>query len=177
MEIYLIRHTTPDIPKEICYGQSNVKLASTFIDESRSTLANLPSSIDIVYTSPLERCLELAKLIVSKKLEEIPQLQEMSFGDWELMPWSDIPMKELNPWMENFVNEKVPNGESMKMLATRVIKIYKRILASKEEKIAIVTHAGPIRIILSEVNQTPLKEAFERYQVDYGEVIIINKKI
>jgi len=174
MEIYLIRHTTPDITKEICYGQSDISLASTFPEESKSVFAKLPASIDKVYTSTLKRCHQLAKDIPHDELELVPELQEMNFGDWELKPWSDIPAEELNPWMENFVNQQVPKGESMKILANRVTQAYRRILEANHERIAIVTHAGPIRIILSEVNQTPLEEAFQRYKIEYGEVTLIN---
>ncbi|MEM6866068.1 MAG: alpha-ribazole phosphatase [Bacteroidota bacterium] len=175
MEIYLIRHTAPDIDKGICYGQSDIPLAQTFSDESNHVLAQLPGTMDIVFTSPLKRCLELAELIPSKKLKESSQLMEMDFGDWEMKPWGEIPKNELNPWMEDFVNHNVPNGESMTILAHRVNQWYSKLKATSFEKVAIVTHAGPIRILLSTINQTPLAEAFKRYQIDYGEMITIGK--
>lgn len=173
MEIYLIRHTTPDIDKGICYGQADIGLADDFLKEAKNTVQQLPPSIDHVYTSPLKRCLQLAGMIPHQALEQVSALQEMDFGDWELKAWSDIPESDLNPWMADFVNEKVPNGESMKVMANRVISWYHLLKDSKSEKIAIVTHAGPIRILLSEVNKTPLEEAFDRYPVAYGEVIKI----
>ena len=37
---------------------------------------------------------------------------EMNFGDWEMKNWDDIPLEELNPWMQDFVNVRVSNGES-----------------------------------------------------------------
>ena len=174
MEVYLIRHTTPDISKEICYGQSDIALSQSFLEESKLILQELPTLVDKVYTSPLERCLQLAKLIPSQQFEEVAQLKEMNFGDWELKPWSDIPKSQITPWMEDFVNKQVPNGESMNMLAHRVKDWYKKLLATNYKKVALVTHAGPIRIILSEVNQTPLEEAFIRYSINYGEVILID---
>ena len=105
MKIYLIRHTTPDISKEICYGQSDIELAETFGKEAEVIFKKLPKTLDRIYTSPLKRCLQLASLISHKEIEKVPQLQEMNFGDWELKPWNNIPKAELNPWMENFVNE------------------------------------------------------------------------
>jgi len=33
MEIYLIRHTTPDVAKGICYGQTDLDVANTFEEE------------------------------------------------------------------------------------------------------------------------------------------------
>ncbi|MEM0931805.1 MAG: histidine phosphatase family protein, partial [Bacteroidota bacterium] len=63
----------------------------------------------------------------------------------------------------------------MTILAHRVNQWYSKLKATSFEKVAIVTHAGPIRILLSTINQTPLAEAFERYQIDYGEMITIGK--
>lgn len=175
MEIYLIRHTTPDIAKEICYGQSDIGLTDSFQEESKRILKELPPFVDTVYSSPLKRCLLLASLIPHHNLNQVSQLQEMDFGNWELKPWSDIPQTELDPWMADFVNQKVPNGESMTMLANRVLTWFRELKSFDLEKVAIVTHAGPIRIILSEVNQTPLAEAFQRYSVSYGDVIVIRQ--
>ncbi|MEM9897222.1 MAG: alpha-ribazole phosphatase [Bacteroidota bacterium] len=172
MVVYLIRHTTPNISKEICYGQSDIALAKSFHEEVQVILPQLPDKVDEVYTSPLSRCLQLAEIIPHKMLKEVPQLQEMNFGEWEMKQWNDIPEDELNPWMENFVNEQVPNGESMQLVADRVIGWYSG-LQFDGKKVAIVTHAGPLRILLSHINQTPLEEAFQRYKVEYGEVIVI----
>jgi len=174
MEVYLIRHTTPDVEQGICYGQSDLALASSFEEEARGLLEALPTAINKVFTSPLKRCLQLAKKISCQTIKEVPQLQEMNFGDWELKPWNAIPKAELNPWMEDFVHQQVPNGESMQQLAERVLNWYEELKSQELEKIAVVSHAGPIRIILSEINQTPLKEAFERYKVGYGNVIPIS---
>jgi alpha-ribazole phosphatase len=170
MEIYLVRHTTPDVAKEVCYGQSDIPLATSFEKEAEKVLKHLPDKIDDVYTSPLARCMQLAERIGSGQIIEVPQLKEMHFGNWELQPWSAIPQQELNPWMEDFVSQQVPNGESMQMLAGRVISWYNQLTFRPETRIVIITHAGPIRVILSHVNQTPLQEAFKHYAVDYGEV-------
>ncbi|MGD1889384.1 MAG: alpha-ribazole phosphatase [Cyclobacteriaceae bacterium] len=174
MEIYLVRHTTPAISKEICYGQSDIPLAATFTEESQRVLEKLPASVDMVYTSPLSRCLQLAQRIPHQALEQVSQLKEMNFGDWELRPWSEIPKQELDPWMNDFVNYQVPNGESMEMLADRVARWYENLMTTPLDKVVVVTHAGPIRIILSKVHGTALEEAFKLYPVDYGEVILIN---
>ena len=60
MEIYLIRHTAPDIEKGICYGQTDLELAHTFSVEAREVLKQLPNQFDAVYTSPLKRYKQLA---------------------------------------------------------------------------------------------------------------------
>ena len=60
------------------------------------------------------------------------------------------------------------------MLADRVNSWYESLIATIPEKVILVTHAGPIRTILSKVYDTPLEEAFNLYAVDYGEVIMIS---
>ncbi len=49
MEIYLIRHTTPKIAQGICYGQSDLELASNFDDEMASIHQNLDQSFDYIF--------------------------------------------------------------------------------------------------------------------------------
>jgi alpha-ribazole phosphatase len=42
MDIYLIRHTSVDVPKGLCYGQSNVSLTKTFEEEAKVIQKKLP---------------------------------------------------------------------------------------------------------------------------------------
>ncbi|MEN1785179.1 MAG: alpha-ribazole phosphatase [Bacteroidota bacterium] len=175
MEIFIVRHTTPDIDKGICYGQSDVSLAVTFPEEAKQVLRQLPKKPIVVYSSPSKRCVALAQQIPYQNMVQSADLMEMNFGDWELKPWSDIPKETLNPWMEDFVNYKVPDGESMRILADRVNHWFEHLHTTNDETVVIVTHAGPIRVLLSAIHQTPLEEAFERYQVAYGEVFIVSE--
>lgn len=63
MNIYLIRHTSVDVPKGLCYGQSDdVPLRPTFEIEAAVTKAKIESiHFDMAYTSPLSRCTRLAQ--------------------------------------------------------------------------------------------------------------------
>ncbi|MEM9329027.1 MAG: alpha-ribazole phosphatase [Bacteroidota bacterium] len=170
MEIHLVRHTTPDVAEGVCYGQTDLPLAQTFDEEAKRVKEQLPTQVDWVFSSPLGRCKRLASLL-SEELELVDELKEMNFGAWEMQAWSDIPKDELDPWMRDFVNKAVPGGESMKLLSDRVNQWYERLLTMGEGSVIIVSHAGPIRVILSTINDTPLEQAFKRYRVDYGEVI------
>jgi len=68
MEIYLVRHTTPNVKKGICYGQTDIDINSyTFESELCEIKNKLPSDIDRFYCSPLMRCLKLAKKLAEKK--------------------------------------------------------------------------------------------------------------
>lgn len=83
MEIYLIRHTTPDIEKGICYGQSDIPLKDTFPSEVKNILKSIPKHFDKVYSSPLQRCTQLANYIDQNNTID-NRLMELNFGSWEL---------------------------------------------------------------------------------------------
>ena len=176
MEVYLVRHTETVCEKGICYGQSNVGIREPYDVVFESILSQLPQEATL-YSSPLQRCLILAKHISENtKIDSITEdsrLMEMNFGDWELKSWNDIPREVLDPWMEDFVTVNVPNGESFVDLDNRVREFLNDELAKKHTKpIIIVAHSGVIRSVLCKINNLPLQEAFKE-PLDYGAVIKI----
>lgn len=172
MEIYLVRHTTPNIDKGICYGQSDIGITNSFHTEVKKIHQQIPlHEISKVYSSPLQRCKLLAKTFNTEILFD-DRLKELNFGDWELQPWDAIHSRELNPWMKDFVNVKVPNGESYVELQQRILDFYTTLDVSLSEKVVIISHAGPIRALLSYIKKTDLKDSFN-IKVDYGQVIVI----
>ena len=176
MEIYLIRHTTPNVEKGICYGQSDLDLASSWEEEFKSITSKLPVKKNCkIVSSPLKRCALLAKRFGENIIFD-NRLKELNFGNWELKPWDAIPEKDLNTWMENFVEAKVPNGESYTQLAARVYAFFDDLIDSSEatETIIVITHASPIRAILSRLLKLQLKDSFNM-KINYGDVFHVVK--
>ncbi|MBW1658750.1 alpha-ribazole phosphatase [Flavobacterium quisquiliarum] len=175
MEIYLVRHTETICEKGICYGQSDVAIAKPFDEVFSKIISELPSEA-LIFSSPLKRCVILAKHIQENikviSYQEDKRLMEMNFGDWELKNWNEIPPEELNPWMEDFVNLKATNGESFTELHERVGDFLSEKISKIKQPIVIVAHAGIIRSILCHQTSLPLKEAFQN-KVDFGQVIRI----
>lgn len=175
MEVYLVRHTETICEKGICYGQSDVNIAEPFDAVFTKIISELPSEA-VIFTSPLKRCVILAKHIQENintiSYQEDERLKEMNFGDWELRNWNAIPPEQLNPWMEDFVNIKVSNGESFTELHDRVGDFLANEISKIKHPIIIVAHAGIIRSILCHQTSLPLKDAFNN-KVDFGEVIRI----
>ncbi|PJJ06988.1 alpha-ribazole phosphatase [Flavobacterium sp. 1] len=174
MEVYLVRHTETVCEKGICYGQSDVGICEPYDIVFESILNQLPQDA-VLYSSPLQRCAILAKNIQKNtKIDSIiedSRLMEMNFGDWELKSWDDIPQEVLNPWMADFVNVRVPNGESFVDLNERVVDFLENEIPKEIEKpLIIVAHAGVIRSVLCKINNLPLQEAFKA-PLDYGTVI------
>lgn len=169
MEIFLVRHTETVVPKGICYGQADVNIKEPYLDIFQEIKELLPSDA-IVYSSPLMRCKKMAEFF-SETIIFDARLKEMNFGNWELLAWNDIPLEEINPWMDNFVTVRVPNGESFEDLYHRVGEFYSELLQKQEDKVVIFCHDGTIRSILSHYHKTNLKDSFSLYTIKYGEVI------
>lgn len=176
MEIYIVRHTTPDIEKGICYGQADLDLARTFPKEANAILKEVPGYENFkVVSSPLKRCSLLAKRFNDVIVID-DRLKELDFGDWELQKWDDIPEKDINPWMQDFVNVAVPNGESYVDLASRTNEFFEELKHSNDtNNLILVTHAGVIRAFLSNLLEIPLKKSFS-LKLEYGDCFHLKKE-
>lgn len=170
MIVYFVRHTTPDIEKGICYGQSDIGLASDFESESDfllSKIKDIPKQT--IISSPLKRCMTLAYKMNINAISN-PLLMELNFGDWELKPWNEIPQVEQDVWMQDYVNVPPTNGESYTELYGRTLLFYHSI---KQNNTIIVTHSGVIRSILAYTTNTNLKDSF-KFKIPYGTIVKIN---
>jgi len=91
MRLTLIRHTSLQIPAGVCYGQTDVDVAATFMHEAthaRDKLKHL--TFDAVFSSPLQRCVKLAHALVTDNIAHDERLKELHFGDWEMRAWDDF---------------------------------------------------------------------------------------
>ena len=171
MEVYLVRHTETVCEKGICYGQSDVHILEPYLELFESIKNQIPAGA-VVYSSPLFRCTELAKYLSNVIITD-DRLMEMNFGDWEMKNWDAISPDDFAPWMNDFVNVAVPNGESFVDLYNRVNDFLENELQRKYNvPVVIVAHAGVIRSILCKIVSLPLKEAFNN-KVGFGDVIKI----
>ena len=171
MEIYLIRHTTPAVEKGTCYGQADLDVTESFYEEAALIKQHLPATIQTVYASPLQRCSKLAEhLFPAHDISFHNDLKEINCGEWELRKWDDIPQEVVMPWMNDFVNVRIPGGESYLDLLARTSAVFNHI-AAKQEHAAIVSHGGVMRSILSHLTNTPLIDSFNVFKLQYGCVV------
>jgi alpha-ribazole phosphatase len=173
MDIYLIRHTKTDTLKGLCYGQSDVALADSFLEEASLLQQKLPKlkPNSLVFSSPLTRCVQLAGRL-SDKVTIDARLSELDFGDWEYRRFDDIDIDVLQQWTDNFVHVAPPNGESFIDLCQRAGSFWQDVVHGMHpasEKILIITHAGVIRALLAHILKLPPANAFQ-FRVDLGSV-------
>jgi alpha-ribazole phosphatase len=169
VEVYLIRHTTPEVAKGICYGRTDLPVREpAFAGELASIRQFLPDGIVDWYSSPLQRCRVLTEALTDRYLTD-DRLQELDFGTWEGCRWDAIDRPALDAWSEDFVYAAPPQGESFHSLHLRTRPLMYELLEKQLERVAIVTHAGNIRSTICHALGLPLEHAF-RITVGYGSV-------
>lgn len=146
MEIYFVRHTSVNVPAGFAYGQTDVGLADSFIEEASETLSKLSAmKFDHVWTSPLTRCKRLAAFCGYSDADCDDRLKEIAFGEWEMSSWDKLKEDARSQsWYEDWINVPAPGGESLLDQFFRVYEFIEEIRHSNYEKVCVFTHAGVI---------------------------------
>jgi broad specificity phosphatase PhoE len=153
--LILIRHAQSDYTLENRYcGFSDPPLNNIGRWQSKRMAAYLKNvSVNMVYSSDLRRAYETAKIVFKNgSIEKLTDLREMNFGIFEGLKYEEIIEKypkRYKDWTDNPIKVKIPEGETLESLSKRVREGLSLILSQhKDSEIALVTHGGPIRIIL-----------------------------
>ena len=148
--IYLLRHTTPAIAANTCYGITDVALTASFEEEARAVIASLPP-VDRIVSSPLSRCHYLARHLanhLNRPIKYDERLREFNFGSWEAQCWDSIPRAELDAWAADFMHARPHGGDSVYHFRARVTAILDELRAL-DGCTLVVTHGGVIKTLLA----------------------------
>jgi alpha-ribazole phosphatase len=170
VQAFLIRHPRPDVPPGVCYGATDLELAQNALDCATRLRARLPARIRL-YSSPMRRCRYLAQ-ILDPAARYDPRLREMDFGEWEMRDWSRIPRHELDAWAAAPMTFAPPGGESVAAVRARVITFLDERCQTDGEDIAVVTHAGVLRIIAGHLQELDQATWFN-LQFGHGELTVL----
>ncbi len=172
MKLVLVRHTSVAVPPGTCYGQSDVDVAATFAEEAaivRSRLSEVAA--DCVYSSPLQRCMKLAKACGYDSPIVEPSLMELNFGEWEMKRWDEIADPRLQEYFADYEHVAATGGESFAEQRERVRACLDRIAAQVGNGTALIfTHGGVIAAAMMLALGLDVHEAFAR-QPRYGDVV------
>lgn len=177
-EICLIRHPKTVAGYNFCYGASDVDVADEVLQETIDRVAMkiedfLPEKC---YSSPLIRCQKLARgLFPNHEIELIEAIREVSFGEWEGVPWENIPVESQKHWGNDVLNFKEHKGENFRDLQERVVPFWKELLEEDTSRIAVVAHAGVIVALLSYLLEADPAKVF-MLDIDFGSVVRIRIK-
>ena len=174
MELILVRHTTPDVPKGMCYGWSDVDVAPTFVAEAKDTLKELKKHlpVDKAFTSPLQRARKLAEFCGFPDAEQDARLKEMNMGEWEMQLYDKIMDPALQAWYQDYMHLPATGGESFPMLYARVAEFLDELINKPYKRVAIFAHGGPIVCAGLYAKLFKQEEAF-KYLVPFGGILRI----
>ena len=130
-------------------------------------LSGLP--IAAVYSSPLQRTYHTAIPIATGhnlEVQRVDGLRECDFGIWEGLSRTEVlerspeDSQRLREW-EHTTSVAPPGGESFEALEQRVVTAVEGLAqAHPEQAIVLVSHVGPIKVLLSAALGAPLSSAF-----------------
>lgn len=180
MRLILIRHGQTDYNLQNRYcGFSNPALNKKGIEQAKKLAVKLKSlNVDKAYSSDLKRAFQTAKIIFrSLPIERVPDFREMNFGIFEGLSYEEII--KINPelyrkWIESPAKVKIPDAEGLRDLNKRVKERLAHVFfQNKNKTIAVVTHSGPIKVILCGILRYGLKQ-FWQIEQDLGALNIID---
>ena len=151
--IYLIRHgKTPGNEEKKYIGVTDESLSGRGREE---ILAKKYPKTDIIFSSPMKRCLETASLIYPGSAVIVEEdFRETDFGEFEGKSYDELKNDpSYLKWIESGGTTAFSGGEDRKSVCVRVMKAFRKALSHiKEEETAVfIVHGGTIMTIISEL--------------------------
>lgn len=175
MEIYLIRHTSVNVPAGYAYGQTDVPLHPAFEEEAQTVKEKITGLVfDKIWCSPLTRCVRLATYCGYQDTAVWDdRIKEISFGDWEMKTWEEISFDPRSAaWFADWINTRTPKGESLMDQYKRVSTFLYEIKKSDLQKVCIFAHGGVLTCARVYAGEYGIEDAFKNVP-SYGAVIHI----
>lgn len=180
-KVFLIRHATNDALKEgVIYGRTPGVHLNEEGRAQAQALAERMSAVDLaaVYSSPLERAQETAVPLAQRQGVDVivhPGLVETDAGEWTGQPLEEI--RKLEAWQELMAYPSgvaLPSGESLWQAQVRMVEAMEEIRAAhREERVAVVSHADPLRVLVAHYVGLPL-DLFRRLTISPASITVFD---
>ena len=179
-KLIIIRHGITDwsLAKRYC-GWNDVEINNIGKEQALKLGERIAGEkIDAVYTSSAKRAHEFAEIAFKGlPITVMAGLKEMDFGIFEGLTYGEIMQKYpdiYSKWVDNPCSVDIPEGESMKDFKKRIGASFKEIIRqNKNKQAAVVTHAGVIKVIISDILKI---EDIWKAELEWGAICAVLSK-
>jgi broad specificity phosphatase PhoE len=179
--VFLIRHgVTPWHADLRVLGQRDIPLSPEGLEQAEEAARAMAGvKLAEVLSSPLQRAVQTAEIIGRDAGIEVardPRLIDLKVGKWTGMSYEDVVA---TPEYQDFLRQPesvgIPGGERLDEIQRRAVAAVEQALADSPtgDAVAIVTHAGIIRVLLSHYMGSPLAN-YHRIRVSPGSISILS---
>lgn len=166
MKIIFIRHgRTPGNLQSRYIGITDEELCEEGRKEIENNCKIYPEA-DIVFTSPMKRCIQTARIIypyITEKFYIIDGLKEIDFGDFEGRNYNELNgSRAYQEWIDSGGKMAFPNGEDRGAFSERCLKGFASALyicsklqyignLKKDASAVFIVHGGTIMSVLGKL--------------------------
>jgi probable phosphoglycerate mutase len=160
MKLILVRHGESNWNKYgVIQGNRDPYLSEEGRRQTQLLMKRLSKEkIDVIYSSPLRRALEGAKMIAEARNLNVcirKELEEFNLGEWQGKTIRKVEKEYpgmLNKWFTNPSKVEVPGGETLAAFRKRIVKVFDEIKRDYSNgTVLVVTHGGVISMYLVHV--------------------------
>ncbi|MCW1970067.1 MAG: histidine phosphatase family protein [Anaerolineae bacterium] len=184
------------IPRSVCFvrhGQTDWNLSRRYMGRSNRTLTAYGARqaevlaryfsarrIDVIVHTGLDRTEATARAIAGKRGTPLVcdlAWRETDHGDWEGLTYREVMQRYPDNARARFAdafNTAPQGGESLAAMSARVQAAWQQLGTQfPNQRIVIVTHAGPIQAMLCHLMSTPLDQHW-RWCCDLGSITAVD---
>lgn len=176
MRLWLVRHGETEANVAGLYsGHAPTPLTERGIAQAQSLsglLRNVP--FDNVLCSELERARHTTQLILAERevpVRNMPELNEMFFGDWEMRHHRDLAREDAENyavWCNDWQNATPTNGEGFQAFSQRVEHFIAQLADYKDsQNLLVVSHQGVLSVLVARLLSMPAA-AMWHFRIEQG---------
>ena len=164
LRLWLLRHAQPLDGHGVCYGAHELAVQPADTHSAAQAFLSAWGGTQMppeVWVSERTRAQDLAHALCAHwsiagacapRID--PRLNEFDFGQWEGVPWAQIPKAAVDAWTADFAHHRFGGQDSTGALVERVREALQHLLSASESALPLqtrqvvwVTHAGVIRAV------------------------------
>lgn len=146
-------------------------------EQLAACVADACPALQRVYTSPLRRAAETARIVAGRlgcTCILLEGLREIDFGDWDGLTWAEAEARDPAAYAHfcrHRRTERPPRGESCAEALDRLLPALRGEIAAQTGDLLFLTHSALLRALQCELDGTPFSEISTAYALRNGELL------